>query len=142
MRIIITLALALLLCSADTISRNVELKAEAKGHGTRIGGGLVLSCKHIICDGGVCVGGVEPGVRVEWDALPPLPPGCAVRCVGFDFERKQEREIALSEVPGALDEGSFVWMDLELADHLPWADGCDHEIARAGLSQHDVERAR
>jgi magnesium transporter len=48
--------------------------------------------------------------------LPP-PSGCAVRCVGFDFERKAEHELALSELPSALEDGVFVWLDVELAEH-------------------------
>lgn len=49
--------------------------------------------------------------------LPPPPPGSVVRCVGFDFERKHERELELSEVPDALEAGSFVWIDVELHAH-------------------------
>jgi magnesium transporter len=49
--------------------------------------------------------------------LPPPPPGSAVRCVGFDFERKEEHELELSDVPDALEDGVFVWIDIELSDH-------------------------
>ena len=52
------------------------------------------------------------------DRLPGTPPpGCAVRCVSFDFEQKRQSEIELDGVVPALDEGQFVWIDIELSAH-------------------------
>lgn len=42
--------------------------------------------------------------------------GCAVRVADFDFERKIERTIPLTEAQEAMRAGRFVWIDVDFAD--------------------------
>ncbi len=49
--------------------------------------------------------------------MPDEPRGsCVVRAVAFDFEKKAERSIELSEMKAEMAAGRFVWVDIDLAD--------------------------
>ncbi|MBK9001859.1 MAG: magnesium transporter CorA family protein [Myxococcales bacterium] len=49
--------------------------------------------------------------------MPDEPRGsCVVRAVAFDFEKKVERSIELSEMKAEMAAGRFVWVDIDLAD--------------------------
>jgi len=61
--------------------------------------------------------GFQPNMTTTDRTLAAPPPGCAVRCVAFNFERKHEGELELADVPQVLDDGAFVWIDVELCDH-------------------------
>jgi magnesium transporter len=53
----------------------------------------------------------------------PVPSGCHVRVLGFDFERKRDVELTLAELAEALQGQSFVWIDVSFADSgalSPW----------------------
>lgn len=41
---------------------------------------------------------------------------CRIRLVAFDFEARQERELALDEVAAAVDARRFVWIDVQAGD--------------------------
>ncbi|HEX5659073.1 MAG TPA: magnesium transporter CorA family protein [Polyangiales bacterium] len=45
---------------------------------------------------------------------PPKP--VEVRVLGFDFEKREERELGLSEIFAAMEHGTFVWVDVEVRD--------------------------
>jgi magnesium transporter len=69
----------------------------------------------------------SPAVSAATD--PPAPPaagsGCSVRVVALDFETKTERELHATDIPAALDERLFLWIDVDYNDP---------EAARACLS--------
>jgi magnesium transporter len=47
---------------------------------------------------------------------PLPPPAVAVRVLGFDFEKREERELPLCEIFTAMEHGTFVWVDVEASE--------------------------
>lgn len=55
MRTALLICALVFLCAAKPVFRDCEVTGyELQGHGYRIGGGLVLTCNHIICNAGTC----------------------------------------------------------------------------------------
>ena len=49
-------------------------------------------------------------------AISGTPQGCTIEIVAFDFAAKRERPIGLDELSGALNAGSFAWVDIGIVD--------------------------
>ncbi|MBK7584244.1 MAG: magnesium transporter CorA family protein [Myxococcales bacterium] len=60
--------------------------------------------------------------------------GSTTRVVAFDFEKKVERFLQLSEVRGAIEAGQYVWIDVDIGD----ADATRTALAELGLFNEEI----
>jgi magnesium transporter len=68
------------------------------------------------------------------DSLEERPSSCRVSVVEFEFEPKRERPLDPSQLASALEEGRFVWIDVEITDPSQ----AEQILAALALLNHEI----